>query len=138
MAVVYTMTFSRDLLERKDQSNINVSVQTMLNFLEYGGADFKHRQQVAASLEYLLSKDTNGIIISAFHQNFVILLEAACTKDFSEVNFEFLALFAQILGDYGINPANPIYPFIQKSIIPLVTLCYKVLNYGSGFIQTNT
>lgn len=65
------------------------------------------------------------------HPNYVEIVEKAIqTEQFSQINFEYLALIAKILSDFGINPANTLFPFIEKVLVPLAMLAYKLVEYG--------
>lgn len=69
VASVYTLTYARHLVEQKNQSLINISAELMLSFISNNAIDFKYKDQVGAALEYLIGKDNNNIIISAFVPN---------------------------------------------------------------------
>ena len=137
LAAVYTLTYARQLVTRGSQADINVAATHMLEFLGQGGVDFGLRVQVAAALEYLVRVDSKCIILSILQPNYLQLVQAAVDSPDSQVNFDFLALYVDTLGDFGINPSNPLFPFIEKALVPTATLACRVVQYGSGMLQTD-
>lgn len=86
VACVYALQYARNLVLWRNQGLINVAAEMMLGFLANAKIQFRYKNLVGAALAYLVQKDSNNIIASAFLPNTTDMLKAAINQPSNEIN----------------------------------------------------
>jgi hypothetical protein len=77
IAVIYSITYARNLVLSKNQASINIGAEKMLTFIANTHVSFSCKEKVAMALTHLIENDQNNIISSAFIPNMTTILELA-------------------------------------------------------------